>query len=161
MLLAHDGGVTLLFGGDIIPHTPIKTAAKKHGWESMFAPLTSAFADADFVIVNMEAPVVQLKKPEDEEKVFWAPPELPRALARAGVDVAGFANNHCLDQHREGIASTRALMSRHRSGPRRGVPDPVIAAVASSLIRSSARRSRCWAGRARGSPLPRLLQYPR
>lgn len=111
LLLAHDGGVTLLFGGDIIPHTPIKTAAKKHGWGPMFAPLTGAFADADFVIVNMEAPVVQLKKPEDEEKVFWAPPELPRALASAGVDVAGFANNHCLDQHREGITSTRAFLA--------------------------------------------------
>lgn len=111
LLLSNDGGVTLLFGGDVIPHTPIKTAAKKSGWDPIFAPLADTFADADFVVVNLEAPVVQVKKPEDEEKVFWAPPELPRALVRAGVDVAGFANNHCLDQHREGIVSTRAYLA--------------------------------------------------
>lgn len=111
LVTGSDGGVTLLFGGDVIPHTPLKTAAKKSGWEPVFAPLADAFADADFVVVNLEAPVVQLKRPEDEEKVFWAPPELPRALARAGVDVAAFANNHCLDQHRDGITSTRAFLA--------------------------------------------------
>ncbi len=111
LVVSNDGGVTLLFGGDVIPHTPIRTLAKKTGWDPIFTPLINEFAAADFVIVNMEAPVVQLKKPEEEEKVFWAPPELPQALARAGVDVAAFANNHCLDQHREGIVSTREYLA--------------------------------------------------
>ncbi len=103
--------VTLLFGGDVIPHTPLREAAARHGWAPVFAPLADTFAAADFTVLNLEAPVVSLKKPEQETLVFWAPPELPRALARAGVDVLGFANNHSLDQHREGIASTRAFLA--------------------------------------------------
>jgi poly-gamma-glutamate synthesis protein (capsule biosynthesis protein) len=42
---------------------------------------------------------------------FNAQPPLLHALKRAGVDVAAFANNHCLDQHREGIVSTREFLA--------------------------------------------------
>jgi Bacterial capsule synthesis protein PGA_cap len=60
--------------------------------------------------VNLETPVVELKRPESGDLIFHAPPALARALKALGVGVATFANNHCLDQHPDGIASTRAFL---------------------------------------------------
>lgn len=113
--------VTLVFGGDVIPHDPIKHVASMRarageapnndGWDHVLGPLAPALQRADFAVVNLETPIVTLKKPETGEMIFNAPPALLGALKRAGVDVATFANNHCLDQHREGITSTRAFLA--------------------------------------------------
>lgn len=109
--------MTLMFGGDVIPHEPLKAVAamradggNNEGWDHLLAPLAPVMADADFTIVNLEAPVVTVKKPESGEFLFSGTPALLHALKRTGVDVATFANNHCLDQHREGITSTRAYL---------------------------------------------------
>lgn len=112
--------VTLVFGGDVIPHQPIKQVASlrarggddgnNEGWDHVVGPLAPALQRADFAIVNLETPVVVLKKPETGEMIFNARPALLGALKRVGVDVATFANNHCLDQHREGITATRGYL---------------------------------------------------
>lgn len=111
--------VTLVFGGDVIPHEPLKDVAKARareadggvsghdGWASMLDGLAPALERSDFAIVNLEAPIVTLARPETGGWLFSGPPALLGALKAAGVDVATFANNHCLDQHREGIVSTR------------------------------------------------------
>jgi poly-gamma-glutamate synthesis protein (capsule biosynthesis protein) len=112
--------VTLVFGGDIIPHDPVKYVAAQRaragddpnneGWDHVLGPLAPVLQRADFAVVNLETPVVVLKKPETGEMVFNARPALLGALKRVGVDVATFANNHCLDQHREGITATRGYL---------------------------------------------------
>lgn len=112
--------VTLVFGGDVIPHEPVKKVAEAHarfakdgtplnanGWAHIFGPLTTAFQSYDFAIVNLETPVTRAPQREQKEMLFTAPPELLDGLKAAGVDVATFANNHCLDMHPEGIAETR------------------------------------------------------
>lgn len=113
--------VTLIFGGDIIPHDPVKYVASMHaragddanneGWDHVLGPLAPALQRADFAIVNLETPIVVLARPERGDMVFNARPSLLGALKRAGVDVATFANNHCLDQHQEGITSTRNYLA--------------------------------------------------
>ena len=112
--------VSLVFGGDVIPHDPIKAVAAAHartgehdnneGWDHVLGALRPAFESADVAVVNLETPIVVLKKPERGDMVFNARPALLASLKRCGVDVATFANNHCLDQHREGIVSTRAYL---------------------------------------------------
>lgn len=113
--------VTLVFGGDVIPHDPIKHVAtlrartgeldNNAGWDHVLGPLGPALQRADVAVVNLETPVVTVKKPETGEMIFNAQPPLLSALKRVGVDVATFANNHCLDQHREGIVSTREYLA--------------------------------------------------
>lgn len=123
-LSASDGGVprvTLVFGGDVIPHDPVKYVARLRaktgeeennaGWDHVFGPIRPVLERADFAIVNLETPVGWFKVPEKGEMTFNAQPPLVYALKRAGVDVAAFANNHCLDQHREGITSTREFLA--------------------------------------------------
>lgn len=119
--------VTLVFGGDVIPHEPVKRAASLNqhtadidgervgvsqgGWGHVFGPLTGVLQAADLSEVNLETPITTLTTPERGDMVFNAAPDLLAGLKRAGVDVASFANNHCLDQHREGIVSTRAHLA--------------------------------------------------
>lgn len=115
--------VTLVFGGDVIPHEPLKQVARRYaragpegslnhdGWDHVVAPLAPVLRRSDFAVVNLETPIVVLKRPETGEMIFNAPPALLGALKAAGVNVATFANNHCLDQHREGIVSTRAYLA--------------------------------------------------
>jgi poly-gamma-glutamate synthesis protein (capsule biosynthesis protein) len=124
LLLSAAPRVELVFGGDVIPHDPVKFAAKAHarharteeapaqginhdGWSHVFGPLAQTFRRADFAIVNLETPVTTNPKAVTAEMLFNAPPQLLQGLAGAGVTVAAFANNHCLDQHREGIVETR------------------------------------------------------
>lgn len=106
----------------MIPHQPIKQVASlrarggedgnNEGWDHIVGPLAPVLQRADFAIVNLETPVVVLKKPETGDMIFNARPALLGALKRVGVDVATFANNHCLDQHREGITATRAYLKQ-------------------------------------------------
>ncbi len=119
-ILLSQTQVSLVFGGDVIPHDPVRWAAQTHaqtgeqenfaGWTQVLGPLQSVFRRSDLAIVNLESPVVELKKPETGPMVFHAPPILPQALKALGVDIATFANNHCLDQHPVGIASTRNFL---------------------------------------------------
>lgn len=128
LMLSAAPRVELVFGGDVIPHDPVKFAAKAHarhartegakgeainhgGWSHVFGPLSPTFRRADFAIVNLETPVTRNLKAVTAEMLFNAPPELLQGLAAAGVTVAAFANNHCLDQHREGIVETRAHLA--------------------------------------------------
>ena len=117
------GKVTLVFGGDVIPHEPVKKVALKHarfssdgtplndhGWGHIFGPLAPVFRASDFAVVNLETPVTRLQQKEVKEMLFNAPPALLSGLKSAGVDVATFANNHSLDMHPEGITSTRQLL---------------------------------------------------
>lgn len=112
--------LSFVFGGDVIPHDPVKAVAERHaryskegaplnehGWGHVFGPLGPAFRSADVAVVNLETPVTRLEQREKKEMLFNAPPSLLQGLKAAGVDVATFANNHCLDMHPEGISSTR------------------------------------------------------
>lgn len=114
--------VRVVFGGDVIPHEPVKYVARVHdtgqelgdGWGQVFGPLAPVFRRNDLAVVNLESPVLSTERPALGDKVFNAPREMLNGLQRAGVTVASFANNHCLDQGAAGITSTRALL--HESG---------------------------------------------
>jgi Bacterial capsule synthesis protein PGA_cap len=110
---------SLVFGGDVIPHGPVKYVAHFHergdeagdGWDQVFGPLVPVLRRNDAAVVNLEAPVSGQERPRRGANVFDAPPQMLAGLKRAGVTVASFANNHCLDQGPQGIASTRAQLA--------------------------------------------------
>lgn len=112
----------LVFGGDVIPHDPVKQAARLHaraagkdelvetanhdGWDQVFGALGPAFKRADVAMVNLETPI-STEESRAREFYFSGPPALLDALKAAGVTVASFANNHCLDRGPQGIVETR------------------------------------------------------
>lgn len=109
--------VDFIFGGDFIPHDPVKyvaalNAAKgdkdgPQGWDFLLASLEPHFRKADVAVVNLETPLTNDAKAVTAEMLFNALPSMARGLKARGVTVATFANNHCLDQHAEGIVETR------------------------------------------------------
>lgn len=112
--------VAIVFGGDVIPHGPVKYVARMHdrrdeervslnssGWDHVFGPLAEVFKRNDLAVVNLEAPVLTGRPNSSDPNAFSAQPALLSGLKRAGVSVATFANNHSLDQNTKGITSTR------------------------------------------------------
>ncbi len=127
LVLAAPARVELVFGGDVIPHTPVKHTATTHarfdranpkqslnhdGWDHVFGPLAETFGGVDLAIVNLETPISGNPKALTGNMLFDAPAALLDGLVSAGVDIATFANNHGLDQHREGIVATRLAIER-------------------------------------------------
>jgi poly-gamma-glutamate synthesis protein (capsule biosynthesis protein) len=122
-------GVSLVFGGDVIPHDPVRYAARMHatwaapepgltpepvnaaGWGHVFGPLAPVFKAADLAVVNLETPIVTVAHPQLGEMVFHAGPDLLEGLKENGVSIATFANNHCRDQGTEGILTTRSALA--------------------------------------------------
>ena len=69
--------------------------------------------DADYVIVNAEAPITARIEPRDPSR-SWSyamRPDAARALAAEGVAAAGLANNHALDRGPAGLADTIAHLA--------------------------------------------------
>ncbi len=127
LVLAAPQRVELVFGGDVIPHSPVKHTAQSHakwdkavptqsvnhhGWDHVFGPLAETFGRADLAIVNLETPISGNPKAVTGNMLFDAPAALLDGLVASGVDIATFANNHGLDQHREGILATRAALAK-------------------------------------------------
>ena len=115
--------LSIVFGGDVIPHGPVKYVARMHdrrdedhlslnsgGWDHVFGPLSAVFRRHDLAVVNLEAPVITSRPVCTELTAFNAQPALLTGLKRAGVTVATFANNHALDQDTAGISSTRRAL---------------------------------------------------
>ena len=93
------------------PEPPAVPKSLNHcGWDHVFGPLAETFRSADLAIVNLESPVSGDPKAKTGNMLFDAPRALLDGLVGAGVDIATFANNHCLDQHRDGILATRAAI---------------------------------------------------
>lgn len=127
--------VTLVFGGDVIPHGPVKQVAKLHaryaqsedgeaeeadgapqsinhlGWDHVLGALSPVFRRNDLAVVNLETPVTTRQKVATGEMVFNARPDLLQGLKANGVSIATFANNHVLDQGEDGITETRAHLA--------------------------------------------------
>ena len=111
--------ITLVVGGDVIPHDPVKATARDHaranedhqsqnhvGWDHVFGPVAGVLRSADLAFVNLETPIIQGRGLHGSEMVFSAPPSMAEALATAGVDVVSTANNHARDQSLAGIVET-------------------------------------------------------
>jgi hypothetical protein len=87
--------------------------------------------DADMTVVNLETPLTDNPYPDPrnprpatfhptKDFVFSSRPAAARALAQAGIDVVGIANNHLVDRLDAGVSSTRAALLRAGYRPGHG-----------------------------------------
>jgi poly-gamma-glutamate synthesis protein (capsule biosynthesis protein) len=101
--------LSLIFTGDIMSHGPqIKSAyrsdIKTYDYSENFRYVKPVFAQADFVIANLETTLGI--KPYSGYPQFSAPPALAQACKDAGINVLATANNHSCDKSKRGILST-------------------------------------------------------
>lgn len=62
--------------------------------------------DADLAFANLEVPLSRRGHPADKPIAFRADPSLAAELARIGLDVVSFANNHSLDYGTDALLDT-------------------------------------------------------
>jgi poly-gamma-glutamate synthesis protein (capsule biosynthesis protein) len=114
---------TLAAVGDVLPHHAIKEAARARsgqsndtdmGFDALFSDVADQLKKYDLALFNMEGPITERAYTPAAPLVFWAPPGLAGALHRAGFSVAILANNHALDQGKQGLVETLAHLRQAR-----------------------------------------------
>lgn len=105
---------TLLFTGDIIPHSPVVRAAaiaaegtdRAHDFRPLFAQVTERIAAADLAICHLETPLTKDLNNLSGYPRFNAPVSLADDLVDIGYDACSTASNHVLDQWLSGAETT-------------------------------------------------------
>ncbi len=106
--------VRLLFTGDVMQHMSQIAAARRDDgfdYDEMLAAMLPRFRAADLVVVNLETTLTRSSR-YTGYPLFRSPVALADALARAGVDVATLANNHCCDGGGAGVRTTVEELTR-------------------------------------------------
>ncbi len=106
--------VKLLFTGDVMQHMAQITAARRDDgfdYDGMLAAISPRFQAADLAVVNLETTLTRSSH-YTGYPLFRSPVALADALARAGVDVATLANNHCCDGGGPGVRTTVEELTR-------------------------------------------------
>jgi len=99
----------ILIGGDIMPAGINEAAFGCGDAEAILGDLLPAFQNADLVIANLEAPLLNTQSPVHKSgPVLGVPATCIAGLAAMGIDVVGLANNHTMDHGDLGLQSTLA-----------------------------------------------------
>jgi hypothetical protein len=102
-----DGRFEATWAGDTFIGDAAERAIAQHGYGWPLEEI-SPLLTGDVVVINAEAPITTLDEPFTPNKLYSyaSHPHAAQALANAGVDVLGLANNHALDQGAEGLTDT-------------------------------------------------------
>ena len=75
-----------------------------------FSIVKPLYADADFVIVNLECVISDYNVPQDKTFRIRAPPEYVNILTEGGVDLVALGNNHTFDYGQRGYDDTKDIL---------------------------------------------------
>jgi poly-gamma-glutamate synthesis protein (capsule biosynthesis protein) len=93
--------------GDILLDRGVRQAIDRHGMDHLFsAGIDSVFREAQVVVGNLECPATHIEAPVFKRFIFRADPEWLPALKKHGMTHLNLANNHAIDQGREGLMDT-------------------------------------------------------
>ena len=93
--------------GDILLDRGVRHAIDKQGIDQLFSVgIDSMLQASDLVVGNLECPATQIKAPVFKQYIFRAEPEWLSDLKRHGITHLNLANNHSIDQGREGLMDT-------------------------------------------------------
>jgi poly-gamma-glutamate synthesis protein (capsule biosynthesis protein) len=96
--------------GDLMLGRTIGDRILQNGPHAVFAEVESVLQPADILIGNLECGISDVGAPQLKGYTFRAPPEAASALADAGFDLVGLANNHTLDYGIDGLADMMARL---------------------------------------------------
>lgn len=98
----------IVFTGDILLDRGVRTVITRHGADHLFSgAVDSVFRSSDVVVGNLECPATKVKAPVQKLFIFRGEPEWLSVLRRHGFTHLNLANNHSIDQGREGLMDTR------------------------------------------------------
>ncbi len=100
--------LTILLTGDILLDRGVRQAIERHGVSHLFSEgVDSVFLSAQVVVGNLECPATKIKSPVFKRFIFRGEPEWLDTLRQHGITHLNLANNHSIDQGREGLIDTR------------------------------------------------------
>jgi poly-gamma-glutamate capsule biosynthesis protein CapA/YwtB (metallophosphatase superfamily) len=98
--------ISLNITGDVLLDRGVRSAINRVGVEGMMKDLIQLFSSSDYTLINLECPATDIIKPSNKQYVFHADPTLLLSLRDIGVTHVNLANNHTLDQGKEGFIDT-------------------------------------------------------
>lgn len=100
--------LSIVFTGDILLDRGVRRVINHHGVDHLFSEgVDSVFRSAQIVVGNLECPATKIEAPVFKRFIFRAEPEWLDTLRQHGITHLNLANNHAIDQGREGLMDTR------------------------------------------------------
>jgi len=104
----HADTLNIVLTGDILLDRGVRQVIEHHGADHLFTDaVDSVFRSAQVVVGNLECPATKIKAPVFKQFIFRAEPEWLHTLKQHGITHLNLANNHTIDQGREGLLDTR------------------------------------------------------
>ena len=102
--------LNIIFTGDILLDRGVRRVINRHGVDHLFSEgIDSVFRSAQIVVGNLECPATKIEAPVFKRYIFRAEPEWLENLQKHGITHLNLANNHSIDQGREGLMDTRSM----------------------------------------------------
>ncbi|MEL7189941.1 MAG: CapA family protein [Pseudomonadota bacterium] len=119
LVARKEGRIELFFGGDSMAgrryfnaprgeQAVLDHATLSQDLDHLFEPIKPYIETSDLASINLESVVAatQPGPPSPKKYLFFSPPELAGALARAGIDHVSLGNNHTADYRAAGVRTT-------------------------------------------------------
>ena len=109
----------IVLTGDVLLDRGVRTRIEQGGgMDCLFSEsIDSLFRQASVVVGNLECPATTIQAPVFKRFVFRAEPDWLEGLQRHGFTHLNLANNHSIDQGREGLLDTRENIIRYGMTP--------------------------------------------
>ena len=106
--LAEEDTLTIAFTGDILLDRGVRKCIEKNGTDAIFsASIDSLFRTCKLVVGNLECPATKIQQRVYKRFMFRAEPEWLQTMKKHGITHLNLANNHSIDQGREGLLDTK------------------------------------------------------
>lgn len=106
--LTKAGELNIIFTGDILLDRGVRQVVEHHGAGHLFSEgIDSIFRDAQVVVGNLECPATKIQAPVFKRFIFRGEPEWLDTLHSHGYTHLNLANNHSIDQGRDGLLDTK------------------------------------------------------
>lgn len=100
--------LNIIFTGDILLDRGVRHVINHHGVDHLFSDgIDSVFRSAQIVVGNLECPATKIESPVFKQYIFRSEPEWLDTLRQHGITHLNLANNHSIDQGREGLLDTK------------------------------------------------------
>jgi len=105
--------LNILFTGDILLDRGVRPVLERGGMHRVIPDETADFLrSADIVVGNLECPATTTRQPVFKRYVFRGEPQWLDSLRCYGFTHLNLANNHSIDQGRQGLSDTRQNILR-------------------------------------------------
>ena len=132
--------LTVVLTGDILLDRGVRQVIERRGADHLFSPgVDSVLCSAQVVVGNLECPATKIEAPVFKRFIFRGEPEWLQTLHRHGFTHLNLANNHSIDQGREGLMDTHRNIQRAGMVPI-GAGATMDEAVQPVLLAESPRR---------------------